>query len=397
MIKEISKITEKNKPKKSISSIKKVKTLNNKYNNTKTYLLSNYFMKINNETKKIGNKKKKNKENSKKMIIKRKTMNYLGDINNKINITYNFNAPKNKNPGNNNSDKYYLSLINNSSSNIFNSTNETSLILTTNNYNICKKSIPTKKKLNIKINNNNNKLSYYKRNNTYSKIKISNNKKQKDYAKKIAKTPLKENKLNIKTKTKTNNEIPNLIISINKIKTNYFLPLRNEFKIKSSNSYKIKNKIKKLKNNMIETNKELDNIYHNRSFVNLNLNKNLSIIYLEKTKSLNNINDINKIREDILKIRKEIHKTKEETIIFKEKYKQIFDEIKRSEIIIKEKNKEIQDFSETKKKVNSMIILLHRRIINIKERIKKMDLKRNNLNKIWYELSLKYNKYFINK
>ena len=396
MIKEISKITEKNKPKKSISSIKEVKTLNNKYNNIKTNLLSNYFMKINNETKKIDNKKKKNNGNPKKMIVKRKTMGYLRDINNKINITYNFNAPKNKNPGNNNSDKYYLSLINNSSSNIFNSTNETSLNLNTNNYNICKKSIPTKKKLNIKINNN-NKLSYYKRNNTFSKIKISNNKKQKDYAKKLAKTPLKEKKLNIKTKTKTNNEIPNLIISINKIKTNYFLPLRNEFKIKSSNSYNIKNKIKKLKNNMIETNKELDNIYHNRSFVNLNLNKNLSIIWLEKTKSLNNINDINKIRKDILQIRKEMHKTKEETTIFKEKYKQILDEIKRSEIIIKEKNKEIQDFSETKKKVNSMIILLHRRIINIKERIKKMDLKRNNLNKIWYELSLKYNKYFINK
>lgn len=394
MIKEISKITEKNKPKKSISSIKEVKTLNNKNNNIKTNLLPNYFMKINNEAKKIDNKKKKNKENPKKMIVKRKTMEYLRDINNKINITYNFNAPKNKNPGNNNSDKYYLSLINNSSSNIFNSTNETSLNLNTNNYNICKKSIPTKKKLNIKINNN-NKLNYYKRNNTNSKIKISFNKKQKDYAKKLAKTPLKEKKLNIKSKT--NNEIPNLIISINKIKTNYFLPLRNEFKMKNSNSYNIKDKINKLKNNMIETNKELDNIYHNRSFVNLNLNKNLSIIWLEKVKSINNINDINKIREDILQIRKEIHKTKEETIIFKEKYKQIFDEIKRSEKIIKEKNKEIQNFSETKKKVNSMIILLHRRIINIKERIKKMDLKRNNLNKIWYELSLKYNKYFINK
>ena len=75
------------------------------------------------------------------------------------------------------------------------------------------------------------------------------------------------------------------------------------------------------------------------------LNKNLSIIWLRKAKSLNNINDINKIREDTLQIRKEIHKTKEETIIFKEKYKQNFDEIKRSEKIIKKK--EIQDYSET--------------------------------------------------
>ena len=61
---------------------------------------------------------------------------FINTVFNKINITYNFNAPKSQNPGNNKSDKYYLSLINNSSSNIFNSTNEASIILNTNHYNI---------------------------------------------------------------------------------------------------------------------------------------------------------------------------------------------------------------------------------------------------------------------
>ena len=38
-----------------------------------------------------------------------------------------------------------------------------------------------------------------------------------------------------------------------------------------------------------------------------------------------------------------------------------------------------------------MIILLNKRIIDVKERIKKMDIKKQNLNKSWFELSLKYN------
>ena len=44
-----------------------------------------------------------------------------------------------------------------------------------------------------------------------------------------------------------------------------------------------------------------------------------------------------------------------------------------------------------------MIILLHKRIIDVKERIKKLDAKKNNLNKSWYDLSLKYNKLDVNQ
>ena len=44
-----------------------------------------------------------------------------------------------------------------------------------------------------------------------------------------------------------------------------------------------------------------------------------------------------------------------------------------------------------------MIILLHKRIIDVKERIKKLDVKKNGLNKSWYDLSLKYNKLDVNQ
>ena len=44
-----------------------------------------------------------------------------------------------------------------------------------------------------------------------------------------------------------------------------------------------------------------------------------------------------------------------------------------------------------------MIVLLHRRIIDAKERIAKMDDKKNILDKSWYELSVIYDKSSENK
>ena len=53
-------------------------------------------------------------------------------------------------------------------------------------------------------------------------------------------------------------------------------------------------------------------------------------------------------------------------------------------------NDKIKKFSEVKNSVKRMIILLHRRIIDAKERLDKMDAKKYNLKRSWYELSLKY-------
>ena len=112
---------------------------------------------------------------------------------------------------------------------------------------------------------------------------------------------------------------------------------------------------------------------------------------MQKVKSLIYNNDNNKLKEEIVKIKNEIKKAKEETILYKRKYDIVFDEIKNYEKEIKNIKKEINDFSGVKNNVKTMIILLNKRIIDVKERIKKMDIKKQNLNKSWFELSLKYN------
>ena len=111
---------------------------------------------------------------------------------------------------------------------------------------------------------------------------------------------------------------------------------------------------------------------------------------MQKLKSLIYNNDNNNLREYINKIKNEIKKVNEETILYKRKYDIIFDEIKKNEKEIKNIKKEINDFSGIKNNVRTMIILLNKRIIDAKERIRKMDIKKQNLNKSWFELSLKY-------
>ena len=73
------------------------------------------------------------------------------------------------------------------------------------------------------------------------------------------------------------------------------------------------------------------------------------------------------------------------------------DEIKEDEKEINEKKKQINKLLEEKKNVKRMIFLLHRRIIDAKERIAKMDDKKNILDKSWYELSVIYDKPNENK
>ena len=111
---------------------------------------------------------------------------------------------------------------------------------------------------------------------------------------------------------------------------------------------------------------------------------------MQKLKSLIYNNDNNKLREYINNIKNEIKKVNEETKLYKKKYDIIFDEIKNNEKEIKNIKKEINDFSGIKNNVRTMIILLNKRIIDAKERIRKMDIKKQNLNKSWFELSLKY-------
>ena len=191
---------------------------------------------------------------------------------------------------------------------------------------------------------------------------------------------------------KKNKKTPDLISSIKKIKKDYLIPLRNEYKIKNAKSIDIKNKILKLKSEIFENFKEFEDVQKNKSFIKFNSNKNLSILISHKTKSIINDYDIIEIKANINKLSNEIIKIKKETELFKNDYIRILDEIKEDEKEINEKKKQINNFLEGKKNVKRMIVLLHRRIIDAKERISKMDDKKNILDKSWYELSVIYDK-----
>jgi hypothetical protein len=380
----------------------KCKVIINKTNSK--YDKNNKKSKINefNNNKSKNFKKVKDTSNSKD-----KSISIPIDLNN-IKLCYIYDKlHKNKNPSNNKSEKLFLSIINNSSSNLGNSTNET----TVNNYPKYQKIISSQ----ITLNNNNrsnNQFSTYSNeinelndkkqlneviiynNNSNKNILDGINDRKNDLKKyKIQKLILKPKKWKIKK----NKKIPDLISSIKKIKKDFIIPLRNEYKIKNAKSIDIKNKILKLKSEILENYKEIEDVQNNKSFINYNSNKNLSILISQKTKSIINDYDIIEIKAHINKLSNEIIGIKKETELFKNDYIRILDEIKEDEKEIKEKKKKINNFLEDKKNVKRMIVLLHRRIIDAKERIAKMNDKKNILDKSWYELSAIYDKSNKNK
>lgn len=379
--KSLSYLTPLQKPKSKVI----INKTNNKLDKKNTKSKINEFN--NNKPKKF--KKVRNTSNSKDKSISIST-----NLNN-IKISYKDDKlHKNKNPSNNKSDKIFLSVINNSTSNLGNSTNET----TVNNYSKYQKLINSQISLNNNNKSNNHINTYSNDKNELNEANTSNNKMKNGYLKiyKIQKMFLKPKKWKINN-NKINKKIPDLISSIKKIKKNYIIPLRNEYRIKNAKSIDIKNKILKLKSEIFENYKEIEDVQKNKSFINYNSNKNLSILISHKTKSIINDYDIIELKENINKLSNEIVKIKKETELFKGDYIRISNEIKEDEKEINEKKKQINDISEAKKNVKRMIVLLHRRIIDAKERIEKIDDKKNILDKSWYELSLIYDKSNENK
>ena len=389
MIKEVTHIRGKyllNNPQ-NLSFLTSLKLSKNKIKTSKTNKLLNSksYIKVNNRIMIDRSKNQKINEfiensllsNNKinKKIRKVKTNSILKDKNISLNCISNLKLANNRNPGNNKTDNLFLSIINNSSSNIFNSTTETSQNLKKkNNKNIFKN--------NYKINNANCTFS----------ISIDKNmgeeKNKKVYSIKTT-SPLKNKVKNI-IMNKKNEKIPNYIISIKKIKNNFVKPLRNEYKLKNANSLDIKNKIKKLKNDIFENYKEIHDIQKNNSFIISNSNKKLSVLFLQKVKSEIDIHEINKLKGDIKKIKNKIEQIKYKTKIYIDNYIKIQEAIKKQKKEIKQKKIEINNFYENNKKVKTMIVLLHKRIIDANERIKKMDINNIIRDKSWYELWLTY-------
>jgi hypothetical protein len=360
-----------------------------KTSQTNKVLSNNKYVKIDNRIKMGKNKNLKkgsfnrnllsSKCKSNKNIRNIKTYSKTKVDNISLSCINNAILPKNRNPGNNKVDNLFYSIINNSNSNIFNSTTETSQ--------------------NIRKNKDNIKNSYKTSNTDYNYTtlfvpSIKNLKETSHHFHHIHNmkmiSPLEYKPKKIKKKEKEKEKIPDFIMSIKKLENNFVKPIRKEYNVKHVNSLDIKNKIKKLKNDIFENYKEMDIIKKNKSLINFNSKKYLSVLLMQKVKSEIDNNDIANIKEDICNIMSEIKNIKKKTKIYKLYCLYIEEEIQEYKNEIKKLTNEINYIYDNKNNVKSMIILLHKRIIDAKERIKKMDKNKNDINRVWHELSLKY-------
>ena len=185
----------------------------------------------------------------------------------------------------------FFSIINNSTSNIFNSTTETSQ------------------------NTNINKMkNSYKTNNTDYTFCIPTDKNPKEKNHKIYNMKIISHlgceKKNLLSKKKEKQKLPNYTVSIKRLENTFIKPIRKEYKSKHINSLDVKNNIKKLKNEILDNYKEIDIIKKNRSFINTDSKKNVTVLLTEKVKSQIDSVSIANVKDDIYKLMKEIKKTK---------------------------------------------------------------------------------------
>ena len=90
-----------------------------------------------------------------------------------------------------------------------------------------------------------------------------------------------------------------------------------------------------------------------------------------------------------------IRKIKEKTVIINNTTKTLKNEYIKNKKEINVIQENINNTLNDKKNVNTMIILLHRRIIDIKKRLKEFDEQNYYIDKSFYELNLKYKDFNI--
>ena len=184
--------------------------------------------------------------------------------------------------------------------------------------------------------------------------------------------------------------IPNRIILLKNIYNNFLTPIRNNTKLKCQNSLSLKKKINRLENNLNIINIKKKTIDQNEIMIKKSKLKNIYMLLEKQKESIYNRDIIKKEKEDIEKIKDKLKKVREKNIIINNEAKILNEKLinNKRELIVIQTN--IDNILNDKKNVNTMIILLHRRIIDIKKRIKEHEEKKYYLDKSLYELSLKF-------
>jgi chromosome segregation protein len=183
---------------------------------------------------------------------------------------------------------------------------------------------------------------------------------------------------------------PNRINILLSLQNNLLTPMRKKNEMKFRNSISLNKKISKIEENIHSINEKQKTIDNNKILIKKLKLKNIYML-LEKQKESNNYkNKIEKENEEIEKIKEKIKKLKDKTVIMNNETMGFKTEIIENKAEISEIKEKIEKIINDKKMANSMIILLHRRIIDIKKRIKDHDEKNHYLDKSFYELGVKY-------
>ena len=229
-------------------------------------------------------------------------------------------------------------------------------------------------------------------NNTNKIINVTNNYKI------LNCTNLKKNskKINENEKVINNNNnnnsfvIPKRINILKNIYNNYLTPIRHNTKIKYRNSLSLNKKINKMEKNISLINKEQKTIDNNKISIKRTKLKNIYMLLEKQKESITNKDKIKKEKEEIDLIVNKLKNIKDKTNIINNEVNKLNKEYFKNKRHLNEMKESINNILNDKKNVNTMIILLHRRIIDIKKRIKDHDEKNHYLDKSFYELGVKY-------
>ena len=222
----------------------------------------------------------------------------------------------------------------------------------------------------------------------------SSNVKNKNKRKRIKIPKQKEKFFLSKNKVKNINKtfiIPNRLNSLLNVEQNIINPIKQKSKIFFRKSISLNKKVNNIKDKINIINQKQKTLGENSLLIKKAKIKNICKLFEHKIESIPNKEKIKQeLNKSIMKLENKIKKIKKETNnmnINKEKIKEEINEDKNR--IIKYK-KEIDKIKNDKKKVNAMLILLHKRIIDIKNRIKRHDEHNLYLDQSFFQLNQQY-------
>ena len=184
--------------------------------------------------------------------------------------------------------------------------------------------------------------------------------------------------------------IPKRIDILQNIHNNILTPIRQNTKKKYKNSISLNKKINKIEKNINIISIKQKNIDKNKITINKSKLKNIYILLEKQKESICNKDKIKTESDYIERIKNQIKTIKNYTLEINKEANILNKELIKNKKELNMLKLNIVNTINDKKNVNTMIILLHKRIIDIKKRIKEHDEENNYLDKSIYEISLKY-------